>query len=342
MADAGATRIAVTGVNGFVGRHLAAELAGNGIEVVGIGIEEKPDPALGSLLREYVVADLVEEWPDTGTVGAVIHLAGLAAVGPSFDEPQRYITVNSAMVTNLCEGVLASGSSPRVVLVSSGAIYDGKQMLPLTEESAIAFNSPYTVSKVLTENQAAYYRGRGLDCVIARPFNHIGPGQGPGFLLPDLAAALTMVEEPASLVEVRACEPRTQEALVSRPRPSAPQPAARRPSARPLKVGNLTTRRDYTDVRDVARAYRMLATQPHLSHSIYNICSGRSLAGNDILTELLKASGLSCVDTEIDESRLRPDDPAEIVGDNSRLRDDLGWTPRFSIEDTIADYLRAR
>ena len=314
MADAVTTRIAVTGVNGFVGRHLAAELAGNGIEVVGIGIEEKPDPALDGLLRGYVVADLVEEWPDTGPVGAVIHLAGLAAVGRSFDEPQRYITVNSAIVTNLCEGVLASGSSPRVVLVSSGAIYDGKQMLPLTEESAIAFNSPYTVSKVLNENQAAYYRGRGLDCVIARPFNHIGPGQGPGFLLPDLAAALTLVDEPGD---------------------KASQNHA-------IKVGDLTTRRDYTDVRDVARAYRMLATQPHLSHGIYNICSGRSLAGNDILTELLKASGLSCVDTEIDESRRRPNDPAEIVGDNSRLRDDLGWAPQFSIEDTIADYLRAR
>ena len=314
MADAVTTRIAVTGVNGFVGRHLAAELAGNGIEVVGIGIEEKPDPALDGLLREYVVADLVEEWPDTGTVGAVIHLAGLAAVGLSFDEPQRYITVNSAIVTNMCEGVLASGSSPRVVLVSSGAIYDGKQMLPLTEESAIAFNSPYAVSKLLNENQAAYYRGRGLDCVIARPFNHIGPGQGLGFLLPDLAAALTMVDEPGD---------------------KASQNHA-------IKVGDLTTRRDYTDVRDVARAYRMLATQPHLSHGIYNICSGRSLAGNDILTELLKASGLSCVDTEIDESRRRPNDPAEIVGDNSRLRDDLGWAPQFSIEDTIADYLRAR
>lgn len=359
MADAVAARVAVTGVNGFVGRHLAAELAGHAVAVVGIGMDEKPDPALDGLLDEYVVADLVEGWPDIGNVDAVIHLAGLAAVGPSFDEPQHYITVNSSIVTNLCESVLASGSHPRVVMVSSGAIYDGNQQLPLTEESAIAFNSPYAVSKVLNESQAAYYRGRGLDCVIARPFNHIGPGQGPGFLLPDLAAAL----EPGSLVEVRrppaaeASKPPEEEALVSRPRPSAPQPAASRPSApqpatrrpsapqpaaRPLKVGDLTTRRDYTDVRDVARAYRMLATQPHLSHDIYNICSGRSLAGNDILTELLKASGLSPVDTEIDESRRRPNDPADIVGDNSRLREDTGWSPTLSIDETVADFLAAR
>lgn len=352
MADAVAARVAVTGVNGFVGRHLAAELAGHAVAVVGIGMDEKPDPALDGLLDEYVVADLVEGWPDIGNVDAVIHLAGLAAVGPSFDEPQHYITVNSSIVTNLCESVLASGSHPRVVMVSSGAIYDGNQQLPLTEESAIAFNSPYAVSKVLNESQAAYYRGRGLDCVIARPFNHIGPGQGPGFLLPDLAAAL----EPGSLVEVR--RPPAAEASKPRllgfdpstgsgrraPRKLAPQPAnpAPQPAARPLKVGDLTTRRDYTDVRDVARAYRMLATQPHLSHDTYNICSGRSLAGNDILTELLKASGLSPVDTEIDESRRRPNDPADIVGDNSRLREDTGWSPTLSIDETVADFLAAR
>lgn len=304
MADAVATRIAVTGVNGFVGRHLAAELAGNGIEVFGIGMEDKPDQALDGLLCEYVVADLAEGWPDT-PVDAIIHLAGLAAVGPSFDEPQRYITVNSSIVTNLCEGVLASGSKPRVVLVSSGAIYDGKQRLPLKEESAIALNSPYAVSKVLNENQSVYYRGRGLDCVIARPFNHIGPGQGPGFLLPDLAAALFSAVD-----------------------------------GQPLLVGDLTTRRDYTDVRDVARAYRLLATQPVLRHHVYNICSGVSLSGDDILAALTK--GRDNIRTEVDPARLRPNDPADIVGDNSRLREDTGWSPTLSIDETVADFLAAR
>lgn len=304
MADAAATRIVVTGVNGFVGHHLAAELTANGIDVVGIGIESTAPSSLDGLLADYVAADLIAEWPSVGPVDAVIHLAGLAAVGPSFDQPQRYISVNSSIVTNLGEGLLASGASPRAVLVSSGAIYGGTQPLPLTEDSTIAINSPYAVSKILNENQAAYYRGRGLDFVIARPFNHIGPGQGPGFLLPDLAAALATGEEP-------------------------------------LKAGNLDTRRDYTDVRDVARAYRLLATQPTLRHDVYNICSGRSLSGNDILAELLKASGRSEVRTETDDSRLRPNDPIDIVGDNSRLRGDLGWAPQFSIGDTVADYLKA-
>ena len=142
--------------------------------------------------------------------------------------------------------------------------------------------------------------------MIARPFNHIGPGQGQGFLLPDLATALI------SVVEGQA-----------------------------LAVGNLATRRDYTDVRDVARAYRLLATQPVLSHDVYNVCSGHSLAGSDILAELLRVSGRKPMPIGTDPARLRPNDSLDIFGDNSRLRDDLGWAPQFAIEDTIADYLAA-
>lgn len=342
MADAVATRIAVTGVNGFVGRHLAAELAGNGIEVAGIGME--PESAVA--VDTYFSVDLVHEWPEIGPVDAVIHLAGLAAVGPSFDDPQRYITVNSSIVTHMAEALL--GSPTRIVLVSSGAIYAADQPLPLTEDSAIAINSPYAISKILNEDQAAYYGQRGLDCVIARPFNHIGPGQKSGFLLPDLAAALfSLVDEPAPLVEVRrppaaeASKPPEEEALVSRPRSSAPQPAAPQSAdPAPILTGDLTTKRDYTDVRDVVRAYRLLATQPVLQHRVYNICSGVSLSGNDILAALTK--GRYDIRTEVDPARLRPNDPAEIVGDNSRLREDTGWSPTLSIDETVADFLAAR
>ena len=300
MGDA--ARIAVTGVNGFVGRHLAAELTDHAIEVVGIGIEDRAAVDLDT----YAQADLVAGWPEIGPVDAVIHLAGLAAVGPSFDDPQRYLTVNSSIVTHVAEALL--GTPARLILVSSGAIYDGLQPLPLGEDSAIALSSPYAVSKVLNENQAAYYSGRGLQCVVARPFNHIGPGQGPGFLLPDLAALLDSAS----------------------------------PGDGPIRTGNLASRRDYSDVRDVARAYRLLATQPHLSHAVYNICSGVSLSGEDILAVLAKAVGRDTVRTETDPARLRPSDPAEIVGDNTRLREDTGWAPRFSIEETVADFLKAR
>lgn len=302
MTDAGRlSRIAVTGVNGFVGRHVAAELTDHRIEVVGIGIEDSPAIDVAA----YAQADLAEAWPEIGPVDAVIHLAGLAAVGPSFDEPQHYISINSSIVTHLAEALL--GSTTRIVLVSSGAIYDGSQPLPLNEDSAVAINSPYAISKILNENQATYYGGRGLDVIVARPFNHIGPGQGPGFLLPDLAASIEA---------------------------TAPGEA--------IRTGDLSTRRDYTDVRDVARAYRLLATTSAPAHRVYNICSGVSLSGHDILAALMAAAGRDDIRTETDPSRLRPNDPTDIFGDNGQLRGDTGWEPTFTIEETVADFLKAR
>lgn len=296
-------RIAVTGVNGFVGRHLVAELVAGGIEVVGLGHEDVPVP-VG--LSDYVRQDLTQGWPHVDT-DAVIHLAGLSAVGPSFSDPQRYLDQNSAMVTHLCEGVLTSGSRPRVLVVSSGAVYDARQALPFTEESRIGFSSPYVVSKVLVESQVAYYSGRGLDAVVVRPFNHIGPGQGPGFLVPDLmAAARTAAEQ-----------------------------------GRPMTVGDLGTRRDYTDVRDVVRAYRLLATAEDLEHRTFNVCSGRSWSGRDLLAALAEAWPFGEVATEVDPARVRPGDPREIVGSSARLEKAVGWRPETDLRDSVRDFVRA-
>jgi len=185
------TRIAISGINGFVGHHLAQELVSNGISVIGIGHDKLLSPSLEGIVDEYYSADLIENWPAINNIQGVIHLAGLAAVGPSFDAPQRYINGNSSMVTNLCEYYMAQSNKPRIVIVSSGAIYDSNQPMPINEDGSLGFSSPYAVSKVLTENQAIYYRTRGLDCVVARPFNHIGPGQATGFILPDFYGRLS-------------------------------------------------------------------------------------------------------------------------------------------------------
>ncbi len=298
------SRIVITGINGFVGHHLAKELRDNGHDVIGIGRDETVSEKINNLVNEYHAADLVKEWPALSNIDGVIHLAGLAAVGPSFDNPQLYINANSAMVTNLCEYYMKSDKKPRIIVVSSGAIYDSNQPMPITEESKIGFNSPYAVSKILTENQAAYYRGRGLDCLIARPFNHIGPGQGDGFLVPALATGLLKA----------------------------------RTANEPLSVGNLKTRRDYTDVRDVAKAYRMLIETPELSHSTYNVCSGNSTSGEEMLAIIQDAMNIHDVTVEVDQSKIRPNDPMDIYGDSSALQTDTGWRPSIELATTIADY----
>jgi GDP-4-dehydro-6-deoxy-D-mannose reductase len=291
--------ILITGVNGFVGKHLVREIARNNISVIGVGREPTADPEISKLLQEYVNIDLTKEWPKTDEVSAVIHLAGLAAVGPSFKNPQDYLNLNSAMVTNMCEYYLTKTNKPRIVVVSSGAIYDPSQNMPLTEDSEIGYYSPYAVSKVLVEKQCAYYRNRGLDCVVVRPFNHIGPGQSEGFLVPDVVSQLRVGET--------------------------------------VTVGNISTKRDYTDVRDIVRAYRLLATTPKLSHGVYNACSGTSTSGEeivDLLKEVLKKLSAEVI---VDQSRVRPTDPAEIYGDASRLSGDTGWVPEIKLEQTLLD-----
>ncbi|AHB42169.1 NAD-dependent epimerase/dehydratase [Candidatus Saccharibacteria bacterium RAAC3_TM7_1] len=299
--------IVITGVSGFVGKHLVRELSAAGHAVIGIGMEEVAHPEIADLLTEYVSCDLAEAWPKIATpVDSIIHLAGLAAVGPSFEKPQAYINLNSAMVTNMAEAYLHEEKKPRLVIISSGAIYDSNQPMPLTEASTISFSSPYTVSKVLLENQAAYYRTQGLECIIMRPFNHIGPGQLPGFLVPDLIEKICTAENTSSLI----------------------------------KVGDLSTKRDYTDVRDVVKAYALVATAPETPHEVYNVCSGKSLSGEEVLITIQKAMDAEQVATETDPSLIRPNDAADIRGDNSRLTADFNWRPVISFRQTIQDILK--
>lgn len=299
--------IVITGVNGFVGKHLVRELINHGHTVVGIGREEHPHEEISELLGFYYAADLSQLWPKTHEqIDAVIHLAGLAAVGPSFSQPQSYINLNSAMVTHLCEAYVKDEVRPRVLIISSGAVYDSSGPMPMSESSSVTFGSPYAVSKVLVENQAAYYRSRGLECVVARPFNHIGPGQLSGFLLPDLYKKLI---------------DRTNE-------------------DESILVGNLTTKRDYTDVRDVVRAYRMLATETKIpEHLVYNICSGVSHSGTDILDCITRAMDIPTVQTKIDQSLVRPNDIMDIRGDNTRLIVEYGWSPEYSLDQTVSDFV---
>jgi GDP-4-dehydro-6-deoxy-D-mannose reductase len=299
--------VLITGANGFVGNHLARELAENGYGVIGIGgqqgtTEQSPD------LTSYQVVDLnnasAVDAIDFSAVDGVIHLAGLAAVGPSFDDPMLYINVNIGLEVNLFEAALKQGVTPRFVIISSGALYDATSPLPLTESSGVIPSSPYAVSKLGQEQMAQYYTGRGFDCIIARPFNHIGPGQGPGFIVPDFAEQLIKIEKG---------------------------------EAAAMSVGNLDAERDYTDVRDIARAYRLLF-ESGKSGEIYNICSGTPRSGHVILDALQQATGIKAT-VEQDAARMRPADNPVIYGDHSKLTTDTGWQPAISFEQTMADVI---
>ncbi len=303
--------ILVAGVNGFVGHHLTRELATQGHEVIGVGREAEPTSNIREAVSDYFVCDTtdydsVSKLP-LNEVAAIINLAGLAAVGKSFDEPDVYMRVNVSVLTTFCRRIRDMNRKDlRMIAISSGGVYASGQPMPLTEDSAVdASSSPYAASKLAMEQAAREFRNNGFDCVIARPFNHIGPGQAPGFLLPDLYAKIK---------EVKGSE---------------------------IRVGNLETRRDYTDVRDVARAYLALATQDKLSHAVYNVCSGLAIGGATVLDALKEACNLPDLQYTIDKEQFRPSDSPVLYGNNSRIKNETGWQPRIPLTQTVQDFVAA-
>lgn len=298
------SKILITGVNGFVGQHVAQEFADNGMEVIGVGGRQGSREKLSSV-SQYFTLDLMQSEAAAQIpfeqLDGVVHLAGLAAVGASFDQPHRYISTNTGIEINLFEAALAQKANPRFLIISSGSLYDPKASLPFTETSAVKPSSPYAVSKLGQEELGSYYSSRGFECIIARPFNHIGPGQGPGFIVPDLTRQII---------------------------------AGERRDKNEVLVGNLDAKRDYTDVRDIARSYRLLLEEGRAGE-IYNICSGRALSGHEILAGILAVTGSSPVIKQ-DPSKMRPSDNPSIYGSHKKITEDTGWKPRIPIEETLA------
>jgi len=307
------SQIIVTGINGFVGEHLAQHLKSSNFAVSGVGRDSTPNPNVAPFLDSYQQADLLNETQVNSLVlknaAAIIHLAGLASVAESFDKPDLYKTGNAEMTNNLLNAAEQQGFTGRVVAVSTGALYSPNQPMPLSEGAETTQGSPYAIGKLRAEEVIKQHRAAGTDVVIARPFNHIGPGQGNGFLVADLYDQLMTAKESG---------------------------------ISDILVGNLTTKRDYTDVRDIVSAYAKLATADSLEHDTYNISSGSSLAGFDILHYLQKAMNLESITPSVDQSKIRPTDAQDIIGDSTRIQAELDWSPVSNPEKAIIDFVARR
>lgn len=305
-------KIIVTGIHGFVGGHLARHLQSQGYAVHGIGRETSANETIEPLIDAYSQADLLDAGslqtvPMRGAL-AIIHLAGLASVADSFTYPDAYKADNRTMTDNLLNAAHEQGFTGRTVVISTGALYDATQPMPLSEASATAELSPYSIGKLAAEATAIEHRDAGMDVVIVRPFNHIGPGQSGGFLLSDLYAQIS---------------------------------AGASGGKAKVSVGNLASKRDYTDVRDIVKAYELLAVADRLDHEIYNVSSGNSYSGQQILDTLAREMDVE-VQAVVDASKIRPTDPAEIIGDSSRIKNELGWSPSIPLSQTIADFVSSK
>lgn len=298
-------KILVTGANGFVGQHLVKYLVSKGHIIVATG---QLSLAIDNPLVTFYAVDLMDvdalsELP-LAAIEGIIHLAGLAAVGPSFDNPELYMRTNPGMQKNLYAACMAAGVTPKMLIVSSGSLFDPTAKMPIDEHAPVRPSSPYAESKLEQENSAVDYAKQGFETVIARPFNHIGPGQREGFIVADLAKQIAEAE---------------------------------RTGATEIKVGNLDAKRDYTDVRDIVRAYGLLI-EKGVGGEIYNICTGRSLSGHQILEGLLSNSSSRLVPVQ-DPAKMRPSDIADIYGNNSKINKDTGWKPEIKLEQTLVDTL---
>jgi GDP-4-dehydro-6-deoxy-D-mannose reductase len=308
-------RVLVTGADGFVGGHLCRLLREAGDEVVvwhgPRESHESGTPRMGSGERVVDVRDAkaVNDAVAAARPDAIVHLAAVSSVAVSHAEPVVTFDVNTMGTLHLCVAARALAPSPRVLFVSSGEVYGPTAPGERAAESApLAPVNPYAASKVAAEVIGFQFaRSYGLDFLCARPFAHVGTGQAPIFAIPSFARQVA--------------------------------DARRRGEARgTILVGNLEPVRDFSDVRDVVAAYRLLL-QRGARGEAYNVCSGEVRSIRGVLDDLIELGG-TVIDIRVDPSRLRPSDLPNLVGDASKLRS-LGWSPTFALRDALRDILAA-
>ncbi|MBI5869811.1 MAG: GDP-mannose 4,6-dehydratase [Actinobacteria bacterium] len=310
-------KILITGITGFAGSHLSRYLRSiDGMEVSGLDLRapdagftdlfsgEPPVVHCCNLADSEPLTEIIEqEAPD-----AVVHLAARAQVAGAWKEAPGILETNIVCTQVLMQALHEKAPDARMLLISSSEVYGkvDQDRLPAGETSALKPNNPYSVSKVAQEFVALqYHEAFGAQVIIARPFNHVGPKQVGNFVVPAFAKQIAEME--AGLREPL------------------------------MRVGNLESQRDFTDVRDVVRAYHLLLMGGKAGEA-YNIASGTTHPISEILEKLIK---LSTVMPEVENipELMRPSDTPVVVGDAGKLKALGEWQPVIPLEQSLKDAL---
>lgn len=301
-------RILVTGACGFVGRHVVNELIRAGHTPLAFDAVKPPnapvsaDMRLGDLRDASFMRKMVSELaPD-----ACIHLAGIAFVPLGWTDPELVFSVNLLGTINLLEAFHASAPKSRILIVTSAEIYGrvpGSHAF--TEDTPLTPDNLYAVSKMAADLSSLLYARRyGAHIMTARPSNHIGPGQSPHFVTSAFAGQIVKIAQK---------------------------------KAKPvLRVGNLECERDFTDVRDVAHAYRLIVEGGHTGN-VYNVSSEKLVKISAILDDLCRLAGVS-PEIIVDPEFYRPLDARPRI-DSTKVRKELGWKPQIELSTTLGDVL---
>jgi len=306
-------RVLVTGVSGFAGPMVARALVEGGHEVHGLA-RRPPDAArvadLALTLHTGDVCDaawLARLVADVAPAG-VVHLAAVAEPAAAERDPEAAYRTNLGGTLALLAAVRAAAPSTRLVVVSSSAVYGAvePERLPASEDVPLRPLSVYGASKAAAEIAALQWgRAHDLDVVVARPFNHTGPGQSPAYVCAALASQIAAIE------------------------------AGRQPPV--LAVGNVDPVRDVSDVRDIAAGYVALLERGR-SGTVYNLCAGEGSSVAELIA-LLRSLARVPLRARIDPGRRREHDVDRLVGDATRASSETGWRPRFALLDTLATVL---
>jgi len=287
----------ITGASGFVGGYLRRELENTGYRVLGCDLRSGD--------AEYKM-DITDKEAVRSVIGEVkpnflVHLAGFASVKESFNKPELCFKINVDGTRNILDAVRGFCSKAKILAISSGDTYQDS-FAKLKEDDSQDVKSPYGESRLAQEKLIQSYDD--LDWVITRSFPHIGPGQPTGFVSADFASQIANINNNKNLEPI-------------------------------INVGNLDGVRDFSDVRDIVVAYRLLLEKGK-SHEIYNVCSGEELEIRKMLKILLSFSDVR-IDVVRDPSKIRSTDISYNVGDNTKITKEIGWKRKYKIEETLKD-----
>ncbi len=307
-------RILITGITGFAGSHLADFILSNKLgEVYGTRRWRSPMHNIEHILDAIRIfecdlrdASSVHELIETHKPDLIFHLAAQSFVPTSWNAPTESLTTNIVGQLNIFEAVRKTKIRPKIQIACSSEEYGlvHEDETPIKETNPLRPLSPYAVSKVGQDMLAyQYFKSFDLPIIRTRAFNHTGPRRGPVFVASDFAKQIVDIEK------------KIKEPVV--------------------RVGNLTARRDFTDVRDVVKAY-WLSLEKGVPGEVYNICSNTSHQIQEILDRLI---GFSKEDIRVehDEKRMRPSDVPILIGDYSKFKEATGWKPTIPFEKTLAD-----
>lgn len=296
--------VLIFGILGFVGRYLAEEFHTNGYEVFGSDLHN--DANIPDYVNFYA-CNLLDGESVCNIIGRIkpshiVNLAAISSVGASWNIPQDTMNVNVIGAINILEVARKQANLPRVMFIGSSEEYAASDK-PLNEQSELNANNPYGISKVTQERFAELYRKQyGMKVYCVRPFNHTGVGQKDSFVLPSFCKQVAEIEK----------------------------------SGKPgmIKVGNLSVKRDFSHVKDIVRAYRMIIESDKCT--TYNVGSGTAYGLDEMLQFIIELSSQD-IRVEVDKDRFRPVDTPIVCCDRSLIERELGWKPEFTVFEALRE-----